>query len=90
MVSLGREVGDKEDVGDSHVVDMTAGVRHGHKAFAFALDGHPKTGYLARSRVVKVNHLITDAIVVLIGTTIANPTVCGDGCHTMRGRTGGS
>ena len=89
MVSLSGEVGDVEDIRDGHGVSVSVRVRHGHKAFALALDGHAKSGHPPRDGLVKVNHFVTDAIVVLVGTAIAYPTVRGDVGHSGVGRTGG-
>jgi hypothetical protein len=63
---------------DGHVVEVAPGVLHGDEAFAFAFDGYPEAGHPSRDCLVKVNHFVAFAIVVLISTTIANPTVHGD------------
>ena len=57
------------------MVEVAPGVLHGDEAFAFAFDGHPESGHSSRDGVVEVNHLLADAIVVLICTTIAYPTI---------------
>ena len=89
VMGLGGKVGDIKHIGDSHGVLTAVCIRHGHKAIAFALDGYSKSGHPPRDGGVQVHHFIADAIVVLVGTTIAYPPVSGDDGHVGEGRTGG-